>query len=98
MPVGYVLNGVGDLSKVVAAGASPFDKLNVGNYNDYQFDSTAGGAHTTLSGGNSFKVFGIKSTITTTTIVTETFKVSEDESAGEHRCRSERRQRRQPVG
>ena len=56
--------------------------FKVGNYNDCQFnyDSTAGTSTTTVTGGNSFKVFGIESTITTTTIVTETFKVSEDES------------------
>ncbi|MES2029672.1 MAG: DUF5801 repeats-in-toxin domain-containing protein, partial [Pseudomonadota bacterium] len=82
MQVGYVLDGVTDLSTVQAIGATPFDVFNVGNYNNYQFDNTAGGGHETFTDGNSFKVFGIESTITTTTIVTETFKVSEDESAG----------------
>ena len=38
--------------------------------------------HQTFTDGNPFKVFGIELTITTTTIVTETFNVSEDESAG----------------
>ncbi|MBR1200957.1 VCBS domain-containing protein, partial [Bradyrhizobium sp. AUGA SZCCT0158] len=82
--VGYVLHGVPDLSTVVAAGqgGSVFDTLNVGNYDDYQFNTTLLGNPVTFTDGGSFKVFGIESTITTTTLVTETFKISEDESPG----------------
>ncbi|MBR1287739.1 hypothetical protein JQ597_37375, partial [Bradyrhizobium sp. AUGA SZCCT0177] len=82
LQVGYVLEGVPDLATVHAAGATPFDVFKVGNYNDFQFDTTSSGNPETFTDGNSFKVFGIESTITTTTVVTETFKISEDESPG----------------
>ncbi|MBR1251493.1 VCBS domain-containing protein, partial [Bradyrhizobium sp. AUGA SZCCT0169] len=82
--VGYVLHGVPDLATVVATGqgGAVFDTLNVGNYDDYQFNTTSLGSPVTFTDGGSFKVFGIESTITTTTVVTETFKISEDESPG----------------
>ena len=80
--VGYVLEGVPDLASVKAVGATPFDVFKVGNYNDFQFNTTAGGNPETFTDGNPFKVSGIESTITTTTVVTETFKVSEDENPG----------------
>ena len=80
--VGYVLDGVPDSSTVHVTGPTGFDVLNVGNYNNYQFDDTAAGGHQTFADGNPFKVFEIESTIATTTVVTETFNVSEDESAG----------------
>ncbi|WGR68761.1 MULTISPECIES: DUF5801 repeats-in-toxin domain-containing protein [unclassified Bradyrhizobium] len=80
--IGYVLDGVQDLSTVKVIGATQFDTLNVGNYDNFQFDSSANGNPQTLTDGNSFKVYGIESTITTVTTVIETFKVSEDESAG----------------
>ena len=79
--IGYVLNGVSDQSTIEVTGAA-FDTLKVGNYNDYSFFDTSSHHQTSFDGGNSFQVFGIESSITTTTIVTETFKVSEDESAG----------------
>ncbi|WLA62321.1 DUF5801 repeats-in-toxin domain-containing protein [Bradyrhizobium diazoefficiens] len=80
--IGYVLDGVPDLSTVKVIGSTAFDTLNVGNYDNFQFNSSASGDPQTLTDGNSFKVYGIESTIVTTTTVTETFKVSEDESAG----------------
>ncbi|MBR1148896.1 DUF5801 repeats-in-toxin domain-containing protein, partial [Bradyrhizobium sp. AUGA SZCCT0431] len=82
--VGYVLHGVPDLSTVIASGqgGAVFDTLNVGNYDDYQFNTTSLGNPVTFTDGGSFKVFGIESTITTTTVVAETFKISEDESPG----------------
>ena len=80
--VGYVLDGVPDNATIEAIGASNFNILQVGNYNNFEFESTAGGATTTLTDGNSFKVYGIETEVTTTTVTTETFTVSEDESAG----------------
>jgi len=80
--IGYVLDGVPDLSTVVVTGATGFDTLSVGNYNNFQFKDTDTGHTQTFTDGNSFKVYGIESTITTTTVVTETFKVSHDESHG----------------
>jgi VCBS repeat-containing protein len=80
--VGYAFAGVPDGATIEVIGATPFDQLRVGNYNDFTFDSDAVGTDAMLTGGNSFKIFGIESTITTTVTVTETFKVSHDESAG----------------
>ncbi len=81
--VGYAFSGVPDEATIEVIGGTPFDQLRVGNYNDFEFDSTSGaGGETTLTGGNSFKIFGIETKITTTLTVTETFKVSHDETAG----------------
>ncbi|MER9654703.1 VCBS domain-containing protein, partial [Mesorhizobium sp. M0152] len=80
--VGYAFAGVPDGAVVEVIGSTPFDQLKVGNYNDFTFDSNAGGTDATLTGGNSFKIFGIEAKVTTTTIGTEVFRVSHDESAG----------------
>ena len=60
----------------------PFDQLKIGNYSDFTFNFDAAGTDKTLPGGNSFKIFGIESKISTVTTVTEVFRVSHDESAG----------------
>ncbi|MDR7225439.1 VCBS repeat-containing protein, partial [Aminobacter aminovorans] len=80
--VGYAFASVPDGATVEVNGNTPFDQLRVGNYNGFTFDSTAGGADTTLTGGNPFKIYGIEAKVTITTTVTEVFRVSHDESAG----------------
>ncbi|MER9035636.1 VCBS domain-containing protein, partial [Mesorhizobium sp. M0924] len=80
--VGYAFAGVPDGATVEVVGSTPFDQLKVGNYNDFTFDSNAGGTDATLTGGNPFKIFGIEAKITTVTTQTEVFRVSHDESAG----------------
>ncbi|TPM37595.1 VCBS domain-containing protein, partial [Mesorhizobium sp. B2-3-4] len=80
--VGYAFAGVPDGATVDVIGSTPFDQLKVGNYNNFTFDSNAGGTDATLSGGNPFKIFGIEAKITTVTTQTEVFHVSHDESAG----------------
>jgi VCBS repeat-containing protein len=80
--VGYAFDNVPDGATIEVVGSTPFDQLRVGNYSGFTFDSTAGGADTTLTGGNSFKIYGIEAKVTTTTTVTEVFRVSHDESAG----------------
>ncbi|WP_432288653.1 tandem-95 repeat protein (plasmid) [Aminobacter sp. BA135] len=80
--VGYAFGNVPDGATVEVTGNTPFDQLRVGNYNDFTFDSTAGGTDTTLTGGNPFKIYGIEAKVTITTTVTEVFRVSHDESAG----------------
>ncbi|TPJ32950.1 VCBS domain-containing protein, partial [Mesorhizobium sp. B2-6-5] len=80
--VGYAFAGVPDGATVEVVGSTPFDQLKVGNYNNFTFDSNAGGTDATLSGGNPFKIFGIEAKITTVTTQTEVFRVSHDESAG----------------
>jgi len=80
--VGYAFDNVPDGATIEVIGNTPFDQLRVGNYNDFAFDSTAGGTDTTLTGGNPFKIYGIEAKVTTTTTVTEVFRVSHDESAG----------------
>ncbi|MER9788668.1 DUF5801 repeats-in-toxin domain-containing protein, partial [Mesorhizobium sp. M0162] len=80
--VGYAFADVPDGATVEVIGSTPFDQLKVGNYNDFTFDSNAGGTDATLTGGNPFKIFGIEAKITTVTTQTEVFRVSHDESAG----------------
>ncbi|ESY54335.1 hypothetical protein X745_13740 [Mesorhizobium sp. LNJC374B00] len=80
--VGYAFAGVPDGATVEVIGSTPFDQLKVGNYNDFTFDSNAGGTDATLTGGNPFKIFGIEAKVTTVTTQTEVFRVSHDESAG----------------
>ncbi|TGQ38661.1 VCBS domain-containing protein, partial [Mesorhizobium sp. M00.F.Ca.ET.216.01.1.1] len=81
--VGYAFAGVPDGATVEVIGSTPFDQLKVGNYDDFKFDSDGNGTtDTTLTGGNSFKIFGIEAKVTTTTIETEVFRVSHDETAG----------------
>ncbi|MES0136429.1 hypothetical protein NKJ88_15930, partial [Mesorhizobium sp. M0016] len=80
--VGYAFAGVPDGATVEVVGSTPFDQLKVGNYNDFTFDSNAGGTDATLTGGNPFKIFGIEAKVTTVTTQTEVFRVSHDESAG----------------
>ncbi|MEI9412495.1 beta strand repeat-containing protein, partial [Mesorhizobium salmacidum] len=80
--VGYAFAGVPDGATVEVVGSTPFDQLKVGNYNNFTFDSNAGGTDATLSGGNPFKIFGIEAKITNVTTQTEVFRVSHDESAG----------------
>ncbi|WP_318011237.1 DUF5801 repeats-in-toxin domain-containing protein [Mesorhizobium sp. ESP-6-2] len=79
--VGYAFAGVPNGATVEIIGSTPFDQLKVGNYNNFTFDSNAGGTDATLSGGNPFKIFGIEAKVTTVTTHTEVFRVSHDETA-----------------
>ncbi|HTN61679.1 MAG TPA: DUF5801 repeats-in-toxin domain-containing protein, partial [Devosia sp.] len=82
--VGYTFS-VPDDAVVVATGkaGAQFDSFDIGNYTGHQFDSSAGaGGNVTLSGGDPFKVYGIESDKVVTETLTETFKISHDETAG----------------
>ncbi|UJW83980.1 DUF5801 repeats-in-toxin domain-containing protein [Devosia sp. SL43] len=82
--VGIVFENVPDDADFVITSATGFDSVKIGNYNGYKFISDAVGSDTTLSSGNSFKVYGLEADVHTTTTTLETLKIAHDETLGQN--------------
>ncbi|WP_027556311.1 DUF5801 repeats-in-toxin domain-containing protein, partial [Bradyrhizobium sp. Cp5.3] len=76
--VGYVISGLHEGDTIAVTGASAFNRLIVGDYHDFAFQSDSTGHTTTIAGGHQFTLSGVQANVVTPTV----FEVIEDESAG----------------